>query len=30
MRTFRGKFYYDKKPLIASHVELLLQNLLYG
>jgi len=26
MRTFSGKFYYDQKPLIASHMEFLLQK----
>jgi len=26
MRTFTGKFYYDPKPLIASHMEFLLQK----
>jgi len=27
MRTFRGKYDFDQIPLIASHMELLLQNL---
>jgi len=26
MRTFRGKFYFDQIPLIASHMEFLLQK----
>jgi len=30
MRTFSGKFYFDQIPLIASHMEFLLQSLLYG
>jgi len=30
MRTFSGKFYYDSKPLIESHMVLILQSLLYG
>jgi hypothetical protein len=29
MRTFSGKFYYDQIPLIASHMEFLLQKAYY-
>jgi len=29
MRTFSGKFYYDQKPQIVSHMEFLLQNAYY-